>query len=102
MYITWQNIITAAAVIAAILAIVGYYNKAFKWYQKQEQQSADIEELRELHRTDMERVNKENTLICYALSACLDGLAQLGANHTVPAAKEKLDKYLNQKAHDQI
>lgn len=42
---------------------------------------------------------EENCLLCYGLSACLDGLMQLGANHTVPVAKEKLDKYLNQKAH---
>ena len=38
---------------------------------------------------------KELTLIVYALSACLDGLGQLGANHTVPVAKDKLDKYIN-------
>lgn len=44
-------------------------------------------------------MKEENTLMCYALMACLDGLMQLGANHTVPVAKEKLDKYLNQQAH---
>ena len=45
------------------------------------------------------KIKEENTLICFALSACLDGLQQLGANHSVPVAKDKLDKYLNQKAH---
>ena len=44
---------------------------------------------------------KELTLIVYALSACLDGLGQLGANHTVPVAKDKLDKYINKQAHQQ-
>ena len=38
-------------------------------------------------------------LIVSALSACLDGLTQLGANHAVTAEKEKLDKYLIEQAH---
>ena len=41
------------------------------------------------------------TLIVYCSSATLDGLMQLGANHTVPIAKDKLDKYINLKAHEQ-
>lgn len=45
---------------------------------------------------DMER---ENCLLCYGISACLDGLEQLGANHSVPKAKAELEKYLNKKAH---
>ena len=55
--------------------------------------------LKERHERDLKRVKEENSLICYALSACLDGLMQLGANHTVPDAKERLDKYLNEQAH---
>ena len=60
----------------------------YKWFQKQQNQDGEIE-----------RIKKENAILCFALSACLDGLIQLGANHTVPVAKEKLDKYLNEKAH---
>ncbi|MBQ6403853.1 MAG: branched-chain amino acid ABC transporter permease [Oscillospiraceae bacterium] len=89
--ITPQNIITAAAVIAAVIAILGYYNKAYKWYQKQEKQDKDIK-----------AIKREQTLTVYALRACLDGLSQLGANHVVPEAKDKLDKYINQQAHDQL
>ena len=89
--ITPQNIITAAAVLAAVIAIFGYYNKAYKWYQKQEKQDKDIQ-----------AIKREQTMIVYALSACLDGLGQLGANHAVPEAKDKLDKYINQQAHDQL
>ena len=39
------------------------------------------------------------SLLCYGMSAALDGLIQLGANHSVPDAKDKLDKYLNKEAH---
>lgn len=41
------------------------------------------------------------TLVCYAIPACPDGLQQLGANHAVPAAKNKLDKNLNRQVHNQ-
>ena len=90
MYITAQTLITAASLIAALTAIVGLVLKTHKWYLRQERQDKEIEKMK-----------KENTLICFALAACLDGLQQLGANHSVPAAKEKLDKYLNQRAHEQ-
>lgn len=88
IHLTLQSIITLASFIAAVVAVVGYILKGHKWYLKQEKQDQEIEKIKE-----------ENTLICFALSAALDGLMQLGANHTVPHAKEKLDKYLNEKAH---
>ena len=90
MTITPQTIITAASLIGAAGAIFGVIFAVYRWYLRQ---NKDTEEIN--------RLKKENSLICYALSACLDGLIQLGANHTVPKAKEKLDKYLNQSAHDQ-
>lgn len=88
MYITWQTIITSGSVLAAVTAIFAMIAKVHKWYLQQEAQT-----------TEIARMKEENTLICYALSACLDGLQQLGANHTVPLAKDKLDKYLLQQAH---
>jgi hypothetical protein len=83
-----DTIITISAVLGATVTILGVLFAAYKWYLKQENQDKDIAKIKE-----------ENTLICFALSACLDGLQQLGANHTVPVAKDKLDKYLNQQAH---
>lgn len=83
-----DTIITIAAVIGALGVIFGVVFAVYRWYLKQEKQDADIA-----------RIKEENTLIVFALSACLDGLQQLGANHTVPIAKDKLDKYINQQAH---
>ncbi len=83
-----QKIITFGAVIGAAALILGYLFKAYEFYRKQKQQEEEIN-----------RMKEENTLICFALSACLDGLQQLGANHTVPVARAKLDNYLNQRAH---
>lgn len=83
-----DTIITIAAVIGALGVIFGVVFAVYRWYLKQEKQDKDIAHIKE-----------EDTLIVFALSACLDGLQQLGANHTVPIAKDKLDKYINQLAH---
>ena len=83
-----DTIITIAAVIGALGVIFGVVFAGYRWYLKQEKQDKDIAHIKE-----------EDTLIVFALSACLDGLQQLGANHTVPIAKDKLDKYINQRAH---
>lgn len=85
---TGTAIITAAGIISAVGVIIAAFCKLHKWFLKQEKQDEEIKQIKE-----------EDTLICYALSACLDGLMQLGANHTVPDAKEKLDKFLNKQAH---
>lgn len=86
--ITTDTIVTIAAVITALGVIFGVIFAVYRWYLKQNKQDEDIKHIKE-----------ENTLIVFALSACLDGLQQLGANHTVPIAKDKLDKYINQQAH---
>lgn len=83
-----DTIITIAAVIGALGVIFGVVFAVYRWYLKQEKQDKDIV-----------RIKEEDTLIVFALSACLDGLQQLGANHTVSIAKDKLDKYINQQAH---
>lgn len=100
MYITWQTIITAGAVLSALGLLIGLLLKGHKFYLKQGEQGKEITSLKKHHEADVQRIKEENCLICFALSACLDGLQQLGANHTVPIAKEKLDKYLNQQAHE--
>lgn len=83
-----DTIITIAAVIGALGVIFGVVFAVYRWYLKQEKQDKDIA-----------RIKEEDTLIIFALSACLDGLMQMGANHTVPIAKDELDKYINQRAH---
>ena len=100
MYVDWQTIITAGAVVSALLVVLGVFAKGHKWFLKQDGQDDRIDELKAHHEDDVQRIKKENYLICFALSACLDGLMQQGCNHTVPEAKKKLDEYLNQQAHE--
>ena len=90
MLITGETIIAVAGIITALGAIFGLIFSVYRWYLKQNRQDEEIA-----------RIQKENSLICFCLSACLDGLIQLGANHDVTKAKEKLDKHLNQSAHGQ-
>ena len=90
MYINGQGIITTVAVVTAVGTLLGLLFSLFNWLNKQKKQD-----------TDIKKINTEMTLLCYCMRACLDGLEQLGANHTVPVAKDKLDKYINQKAHEQ-
>ena len=84
------DVLKVAEILAALAAVGGAVFGVVKWVLRQNKQDEDIRAMKE-----------EQTLICFALKACLDGLEQLGANHTVPVAKDKLEKYLNQKAHDQ-
>ena len=86
--LTANTIITAASVVTALGAILGVFTALCRWIERQKKQDEDITQIKQ-----------ENALIVSALSACLDGLMQLGANHTVPKAKEELDDYINTQAH---
>ena len=82
------DIISLAAVIGAAVALINYTNRAFLWLHKTAQQVEDLKTVRE-----------EQRIMSLALSACLDGLIQLGANHNVPNAKKALDEYITKQAH---
>lgn len=97
--LTWQTIITAAAVIAAVIAISANFAKIVRWVDKQRKQTTDIEELRATHNSDMEIMKQEQTLIVYGLLACLKGLKEQGCNGPVTEAINKIEKHLNQMAH---
>lgn len=105
------DVLTVAAIITALSVIIGVPIGAYKIYDRISDKQAEHdrkfdalekenERLREERNREIKNIKKENTVICYALLACLDGLEQLGANHTVPRARDMLSKHLNQAAHD--
>ena len=49
---------------------------------------------------DVVNLKRENRITMRAMMACLDGLQQLGANHTVPKAREELNSWLNDTVHE--
>ena len=91
-----STILTVAEVLGALGVIFGLIFALFRWILRQNKQDEEIEKIKS---EDIKQLKEENTLICYGLSACLDGLEQLGANHTVPKVKSMLNKHLNVQAH---
>ena len=97
--LTWQTFITAAAVIGAIVALITYFSKVVRWFDKQKEQDKDINELKKHHEEDMVSIKKEQTLVVYGVLACLKGLKEQGCNGPVTEAINKIEKYLNEEAH---
>lgn len=97
-----------SAVLAAAGSITTIVVVIVKWFNKQNQQSKDIDALRAHHDEDNQKIAKELTsikdelcILSYAMLASLDGLKQQGCNGNVTRAHNMLEKHLNQRAHDQ-
>ena len=90
MFITWQTIVTAAAVVAAVIALFKYYNRGYDFVKRQQDQDEIIKDIQE-----------EQTLLTYGVLACLKGLHEQGANGPVTEAINKIEKHINQRAHGQ-
>lgn len=88
MTINASTLIAAAAVIGAIAALLGYYNKVYGWYTRQQAQDKDIA-----------AIKAEQTLLTYGVLACLKGMKEQGCNGPVSEAIYKIEKHINQKAH---
>lgn len=86
--VTWQTLITVAAVITALTTVFGKYNKVVDFVQRQEKQDKEIKEMKE-----------EQAILTYGILACLKGLQEQGANGPVTEAINKIEKHLNEKAH---
>lgn len=89
MYITWQSIITAGAVLSAVLAIGVVLLKIIRWIDRQKQQDKEIKEIK-----------SELCLLTKSILACLQGLKELGCNGPVTKAVNELETHINNKAHD--
>ena len=99
MTINSQTIITAGAVLAALIAILRYYNRAYELVRKQGEQDQLIADLRKEMRDGMKDTKEEQQLLTYGVLACLKGLAEQGCDGTVTDAIDKIEKHLNAKAH---
>ena len=85
---TANTIILIGSLLTALILIGTTVGKIHTWFLKQEQQDVQIANLKE-----------EQRVLCKGISACLDGLEQLGCNHSVPIAKQELEEHLNSAAH---
>ncbi len=98
--LTPQLIITAGGILTAVLAIIGTIAKVVRWMDRQKKQDEEIRALRTHHDRDQNHVNTELTLLTYGVLACLKGLREQGCNGPVTEAIGKIEKHLNQKAHE--
>jgi hypothetical protein len=97
--VTWQTIITAAAFVGAVVALVSYFSKVVRWVDKQTKQDEAINQLRQHHEEDMKIIKEEQAIIVYGVLACLKGLREQGCNGPVKEAIGEIEEYLNKKAH---
>ena len=79
-----------AALLTALGVIGGVVLWGIKFVDRQKKQDHELAAIR-----------KEQTLICYGVLACLKGLKEQGCNGPVTAALDKLEKHLNEAAHDE-
>ena len=90
MYIDAKTLIELAALLTAFGVIGGAALWAVKFVDRQKKQDQELTAIR-----------KEQTLICYGVMACLRGLKEQGGDGPVTAALDKLEKHLNQAAHEE-
>lgn len=83
-----MDITTLAATITALSVIFGAVFAVHKWFLKQEKQDKDIKAIKE-----------EQTILTRGVLACLMGLKEQGCNGPVTEAIDKIETYLNEKAH---
>lgn len=88
--LSWQTIITVSAVAAAVVSLFKYYNRGYDFVNRQKKQDEDIKDIK-----------TEQAILTYGVLACLKGLHEQGANGPVTEAINKLEKHLNEKAHEQ-
>ena len=88
--ISVDTIIKVAALLTALGVIGGVVLWLFKFVERNKKQDEELRAIR-----------KEQTLICYGVLACLKGLKEKGCNGPVTAALDKLEKHLNQAAHEE-
>ena len=105
------DIIELSKIIGAFSVIFGLVVAIYKFIKtkildeisnskrKIEELKEELERMKESQKEHIESAQKEFEIIIEGLSACLDGLIQLGANSNVTTGKEKMDKFLLKKSH---
>ena len=102
--LTPQNFLTAVSVMTAVILLIQRFAKGVRWFDKQEKQTTDLARLEKRHEEDMAALRKEIVselqLLTYGVLACLKGQQEQGCNGPVTEAANKIETYLNQKAHE--
>ena len=120
--LTAQSIITAGSILTALGVIIGIIFKVVRWFDRQKNQDEEIKGLKATHDADIAALKKaeaddiaalrkaeaediadikaEQQILTYGILACLKGLKEQGCNGPVTEAIKKIEKHLNQRAHE--
>ena len=109
--LTVQNLITAGSAATAAILLAQRFARGVRWFDKQEKQSSDIEDLKTQHDADVETLrqelaeeirknNVELQILTRGILACLKGLQEKGCNGPVTDTAREIEAYLNAKAHE--
>ena len=85
-----ETLIELAALLTALGAIGGAALWCVRYVARQKRQDRELTAIRQ-----------EQTVICFGVLACLKGLKEQGCDGPVTAALDKLEKHLNQAAHEE-
>lgn len=85
-----DRLIALAELVTALGVIGGVVLWCIKFVQRSRRQNEELKAIR-----------REQTLICYGLLACLQGLKEQGCNGPVTEAMNRIEEHLNQAAHDE-
>ena len=88
--ISADTLIALAELLTALGVIGGVILWCIKFVQRSRRQHEELKAIR-----------REQTLICYGLLACLQGLKEQGCNGPVTEAMNRIEEHLNQAAHDE-
>jgi Na+/H+ antiporter NhaD/arsenite permease-like protein len=88
--LSWQSVVGLAGGIAALIALLGYLFKGYDFVQRQKRQDEILKS-----------TQSELALLTYGLLACLKGLKEQGCDGPVTEAIDKIEKHINEAAHNQ-
>lgn len=98
--VTWQSIATFVGGLSALGLLLAWIRKGMHFIDHQIEQDEEINKLHQRHDADVREIRTEQTLIIYGLLGALKGLQEQGCNGPVTEAIGRIEKHLNQKAHE--
>lgn len=84
-----NTIISLATLLTALGAIFGVVRWCLKFVDRNDRQDEKLK-----------AIQKEQTIICYGVMACLKGMKEQGCDGPVEEALGRLERHLNEAAHN--
>lgn len=97
---TLEIIAVIVAVVSGLKAIDWIYEKLTNAHDRAQKWDSADEKDSEFN-ARIQQIQAEQCMLTYCMMATLDGLHQLGCNGKVTEARSKLDKFINEQAHNQ-